>query len=126
VAALRMSFADERDRHRGVSHHSLTILRDVCLVPATVAVPALEEPHRARVWEALRGARLEDRHQLIEAAGEAALGTLRDAGLEVESMGRTPEEDPAFFLAGGAAGILAGRMAARTRRWRSPAPPAAP
>jgi len=126
VAALRMSFADERDRHRGVSHHSLTILQDVCLVPATVAVPALEEPHRSRVWDALREARLEERHQLVEAAGEAALEALREGGIEAESMGRPPRDDPAFFLAGGAAGILAGRMAARTRRWRSPAPPGSP
>ena len=29
VAALRISFADARERHRGVSHHSLTIL-DAC------------------------------------------------------------------------------------------------
>ena len=118
VAALRVSFADERERHRGVSHHSLTILSEVCLVPATVAVPALEEPQRTAVWDALREARLEERHQLVEAAGETALDALDDAGVAVESMGRTPAEDPAFFLAGGAAGIVAGRMAAGNRRWQ--------
>ena len=55
----------------------------------------------------------------MEAAGETAVDALRDAGVAVESMGRTPADDPAFFLAGGAAGILAGRMAAGNRRWRS-------
>src|SRR5439155_18097846 len=54
VAALRISFADERDRHRGLSHHSRTILEDVCLVPATVAVPRLEGERREEVWRALR------------------------------------------------------------------------
>jgi hypothetical protein len=117
VAALRISFADSRERHRGVSHHSLTILSDVCLVPATVAVPTLEEPLRSEVWDALRAARLEERHQLVEANGRAALEALRDSGLEVESMGRSPDDDPTFFLAGGAAGILAGRMAAGSRTW---------
>jgi hypothetical protein len=34
-------------------------------------------------------------------------------------MGRGPSEDPAFFLAAGAAGVLAARMAAGSRRWRS-------
>jgi hypothetical protein len=33
-------------------------------------------------------------------------------------MGRTASDDPAFFLAAGAAGILAGRMAVRSRGWR--------
>ena len=33
-------------------------------------------------------------------------------------MGRTPADDPAFFLAAGAAGVLAGRMATGARAWR--------
>jgi hypothetical protein len=32
-------------------------------------------------------------------------------------MGRTPHDDPAFFLSAGAAGVLAGRMAASGRAW---------
>jgi hypothetical protein len=38
--------------------------------------------------------------------------------IDVRSMGRGVDEDPAFFLAAGAAGVLAGRMAAEHRRWR--------
>ena len=41
IPSLRVSFADQRERHRGVSHHSLTILADVCRVPVDVPVPAL-------------------------------------------------------------------------------------
>jgi hypothetical protein len=118
VAALRISFADRRDRHRGVSHHSLTALGEVCLVPATVAVPQLEGVEREIVWEALRTARLEERHQLVEANGAPALDELRERGVPATSMGRTPEQDPAFFLAAGAAGVIAGRMASDSRRWR--------
>lgn len=121
VAALRVSFADSRDRHWGVSHHSLTILRDVCAVRANVAVPALGGEQRDAVWNMLRAARLEDRHQLVEVAGQPALDLLAEHGVELESMGHTPTDDPALFLAAGAAGILAGRMAAGSRPWR-PAP----
>jgi len=122
VAVLRIGFADPRERHRGVSHHSLTILSEVCLVSATVAVPTLAEPRRSEVWEQLRGAGLEDRHQLVEASGDLALELLRERDVEVESMGRTPSDDPAFFLAGGAAGVLAGRMAAGSKAWRASRP----
>ena len=118
VAALRISFADERERHRGVSHHSLTILDRVCRVPADVAVPVLPDRERAPVWDALRERRLEDRHRLVEVDGGPALDELGRAGVQIDSMGRTPADDPAFFLAAGAAGILAGRMAAGSRRWR--------
>ncbi|HEU4356143.1 MAG TPA: DUF3866 family protein, partial [Actinomycetota bacterium] len=118
VAALRVSLADPRERHRGLSHHSVTILRDVCAVDVNVAVPTLDEPLRSVVWDALRAARLEDRHQLVEADGRPALAELERRAVEVRTMGRAPSEDPPFFLAAGAAGVLAGRMAAGSRRYR--------
>ena len=118
VAALRVSFADPRERHRGVSHHSLTILRDVCAVEANVAVPALDGPERDRVWDDLRAERLEERHRLVEVDGRPALDELERAGISVGSMGRTVADDAPFFVAAGAAGVLAARMAAERRRWR--------
>jgi hypothetical protein len=118
VAALRVSFADPDYRHHGVSPHSLTVLSKVALVPAHVAVPALDEERRAVVWEALKATRLEERHQLVEVTGEPALDILSERGVGAETMGRRLEDDPAFFLAAGAAGVLAGRMAAGTTRWR--------
>lgn len=119
IPALRVSFADERERHRGVSHHSLTILRDVCLVETNVAVPALtDDGQRTAVWDGLREASLGKRHQLVEVDGRPALDELASRNVEVTTMGRSIEEDPAFFEAAGAAGILAGRMAVQTRRWR--------
>lgn len=122
IAALRISFADERPRHRGVSHHSLTILDRVCHREVNVAVPTLPDEQRGAVWDGLRARRLEERHRLVEADGSPALGLLDDRGVEVRSMGRGPEEDPAFFLAGGAAGVMAGRLAAANARWRDAQP----
>jgi hypothetical protein len=117
IASLRVSFADPRERHQGVSHHAITALSRVALVPVHVAVPqTLDEHRRAAIWDSLRSARLEERHQLVEATGQPALDVLRRSGVDVESMGRAIDDDPEFFLAGGAAGVLAGRMA--TRRWR--------
>ena len=119
VAGLRISFADPRERHRGISHHSLTALGRVVLVPAHVAVPLMDdEARRETVWNALRLARLEDRHQLVEVTGLPALDLLAALGIDLDSMGRTVEDDPEFFLAAGAAGVLAGRMAAGERAWR--------
>jgi hypothetical protein len=80
VAALRISFADARERHRGVSHHSITVLDHVCRVAADVAVPVLEEPERDLVWNALRERNLEDRHQLVEVDGRPALDELERSG----------------------------------------------
>src|SRR6202023_1266587 len=39
LLVARMSSGDERERHRGISHHTLTVL-DLLLEPVTVALPA--------------------------------------------------------------------------------------
>jgi uncharacterized protein DUF3866 len=118
VVAVRISFADARERHRVVSHHSLTMLEAVVAPGANVPVPVLEDPERTAVWDALRDRHLEERHQLVETDGRPGVDELVRAGVAVESMGRTPDDDPAFFLGAAAAGVLAARMAASGRRWR--------
>jgi hypothetical protein len=55
---------------------------------------------------------------LVEADGRPALDELERVVLPVESMGRTAAQDPAFFLAAGAAGVVAARMAAGSKAWR--------
>jgi hypothetical protein len=120
IPALRISFAEARERHRVLSHHSVTILRDVVAAEdLNVAVPVLPEEQRTAVWEALRGVSLEERHHLVETDGRPALEELAARGIEIRSMGRGVRDDPAFFLAAGAAGVLAGRLAASNRRWRA-------
>ena len=49
VASLRVSQADARSRHQGVSHHSLTAYGRVALAPADVPVPLLPGAFGARV-----------------------------------------------------------------------------
>lgn len=118
VAALRLNFSDPSYRHFGVSPHSITVLSEVALVPVHVAVPSLDDEPRARVWETLKEAGLEERHQLVGVTGRPALDLLSEVGVEADTMGRSLEEEPAFFLGAGAAGVLAGRMAAGDARWR--------
>jgi hypothetical protein len=50
---------------------------------------------------------LEGRHDLVAVDPPDVAALLEAAGLRVTTMGRGPAEDPAFFLAAGAAGHLA-------------------
>jgi len=102
VAALRVSGADERERHRGVSHHSLTAYGRVALAPAEVVVPLLPGALGERVRE--QAAVLGGRHRLVEVdvvGLEAALGR---SPVRLSTMGRGLGADPAPFLAAAAAG----------------------
>src|SRR4051812_7903380 len=77
VACLRMSEADARDRHLGVSHHSLTAYGRVALVRADVAVPVLDGPFAERVRAQLEP--LSARHCLVEVDVDDLDGVLRTA-----------------------------------------------
>ena len=90
VIAPRVSFRDERPRHRGVSHHTRSAL-ELCLGEVCVAWPkGLDAPHGIEIVEVdVEGWELECGH------------------LPLEHMGRGPAEDPWFFAAAFAAGRLA-------------------
>ncbi|HEX9343721.1 MAG TPA: DUF3866 family protein [Actinomycetota bacterium] len=112
IACLRMSTADRRERHRGVSHHSLTVLGRLTLTRVTVALPALDDPALAAlVNRQLVAAGVAGRHELIAVhppADPAAL--LASWNLKVTTMGRGPDDDPVFFAAAAAAGTLAAQL----------------
>lgn len=79
IVAPRLSAADPRARHRGVSHHTETVLRLCASPPAVPSQDAIAEPG----WR------------------EAC------AGLPLSHMGRGADGDPVFFAAAFAAGRLA-------------------
>jgi hypothetical protein len=113
VAALRVSGADARERHRGVSHHSLTAYGRVALAPADVVVPDLSTiPELAQLGErvAQQAATLVTplgRHREVRVPAEALLEALRGVPVGLSTMGRGLDDDPAAFLAAAAAGAHA-------------------
>jgi hypothetical protein len=114
VASLRVSQADERPRHQGVSHHSLTAYGRVALAEADVVLPLLEGDLGARVsaQAAVLGAP-EGRHRLVEVAVDGLLDVLRSTPVRLSTMGRGLDEDPAAFLAAAAAGVHAAHLSRR-------------
>lgn len=102
VAALRVSEGDLRERHIGVSHHSLTAYGRVALAPAQIAVPVLPGDFGRRVTEQSRP--LAARHELIEVPVDGLYAALRESPVRLSTMGRGLDEDLAYFLASAAAG----------------------
>jgi Protein of unknown function (DUF3866) len=102
VAALRVSEADPRDRHRGVSHHSLTAYGRVALARADVVVPALKGQFGGVVRAAVEP--LAERHNVVEVPVTGLLEVLQETPVRLSTMGRTLAQDPTYFLASAAAG----------------------
>ncbi len=92
VIAPRISEADPRERHQGLSHHTRTALA-LCLGKVELAWPAGYEPVPVGAHE-------------VDASG------WREAcdGLPLSHMGRGPDDEPWFYAAAFAAGRLAASL----------------
>lgn len=107
IAVLRVSSADPRIRHRGVSHHTKIALGRVALAAATIPLPPWRTEEVAAAVAALPTETGMDRHVFVHVPSVDWRPLLAAAGLASESMGRGPEEDPDFFEAAASGGVLA-------------------
>ncbi len=113
LLAPRLSSADPRPRHRGLSHHTRVVL-EMLLAPVRVPVPEIETegwplleaeaPEGGSQREALGAliAATKGRHDLLVRTID--LDGYAESGLPTRTMGRTISEDPLFFAAALAAG----------------------
>ncbi|WP_281964006.1 DUF3866 family protein [Serinicoccus marinus] len=112
VAGLRVSQADARERHRGLSHHSATAFGRVLAHPADVPVPATTDRLTDPLASCLRRVREEARAladdaphlTVVDVDTCGLLDALRDVPVTLSTMGRGLEEDPASFLVAAVAG----------------------
>jgi hypothetical protein len=109
VGALRISDADPRPRHRGVSHHSLTAFGRVALGGVALVAPrGLGSELGSQVEEDLAGQPQRNRVEWVDTEGlEAALEGLP---VRLSTMGRGLAEDRPYFLAAAAAGRYAAQL----------------
>jgi Protein of unknown function (DUF3866) len=108
VASLRISEADPRPRHRGISHHSLTSYGRVALARADVVVPEL--PGELGQQVTAQAAPLGERHRLVPVPVDGLMEPLAGCPVRLSTMGRGLAEDGAYFLAAAAAGRHAARL----------------
>ena len=110
IACVRYADRDARERHRGVSHHTLTVLgratQTSVLVPVPQGMPA--------VTDALTAAGIDQRHQSVTVAIPDVDAVLARAGIGVTTMGRGPDREPGFFAVAAAAGVGAASIGGGT------------
>ena len=108
VGSLRISEADPRERHRGISHHSLTSYGRVALASADIVVPDLPGEFGEQVPAAAEPLA----HPAQPGPGQRRRADSRcGCPVPLSTMGRGLDEDHAYFLAAAAAGRHAAGLA---------------
>jgi hypothetical protein len=99
----RISFADVRERHYGISHHTLTMLKDIIQSPIPLTLPILNKSLIQVMINQIKRNKISRIHRVCFSDGEGIRSAMSYYQLSVTSMGRCIKDDPAFFLGIGAA-----------------------
>lgn len=130
IGSLRMSAADPRPRHQGISHHSLTAYGRVAIKPAVLPLPTdweaiVASPEGGGRSEAEITA-LQERisqqvpaltppHRIEPVSARQLMLALAATPMPLNTMGRGLTDDALPFLAAAVAGVHAGQVLASVR-----------
>lgn len=103
IAIPRMSFADKRDRHVGISHHSITVLSEIVNVEVNIPIGLKDKEKLDYVNNQIKENKLDEKHNIAYLNPGSTLDDLNYFELKVKSMGRNYEQDSEFFDAASSA-----------------------
>ncbi|WP_195939774.1 DUF3866 family protein [Romboutsia sp. 1001713B170131_170501_G6] len=102
IAIPRISFADKRERHNGISHHSITIFKEIVNVEITIPISNYESDKLNKIRAQIEENDL-NRHNIVYIDNKNTKEDLDYFGLKVRTMGRNYEQDAEFFEAASSA-----------------------
>ncbi|MBU8907857.1 DUF3866 family protein [Desertibacillus haloalkaliphilus] len=97
----RISFADQRSRHQGISHHLLTPLLSFTYPKSLIPLPIFhKESWDRKISEQV--VPMKEKHTVVRVSSDEVTGLIQENLLQypipITTMGRTFSDDPAFFL----------------------------
>ncbi len=117
VVIPRMSFADERPRHQGLSHHIRYALDELSLAPAVIPIPSLDDEKNAVVERQIVASTIAQKNDVIRVDSDVVFGAVEQFDLHVSTMGRGIGQEREFFMACGAAAIVTCKMLTQDFSW---------
>jgi hypothetical protein len=110
IAVARLSFTEARQRHYGLSHHTITVLKQIARASAYLPLPRLPMPERMVLEHVISAFELDKVHEPVVIDAERGLDALIALHMDVRTMGRSIQQERPFFLAAAAAGLLAAQF----------------
>lgn len=100
----RISFKDKRDRHYGISHHTITVLSEIANTKANLVLPYLDNEKHNYIMHQIQESKIDNKHNIILQNGKGIFEAMKKFELNTTSMGRTIADDNDYFIALGAVG----------------------
>jgi len=107
IVIPRLSFKDQRFRHQGLSHHTVTALSRITLGKAIMILPKMDKKKMNFVSKQMQLSGIDKKHTVQLLNNEVTEKALAEYKLKPTTMGRNFEDEREFFLACGCAAIKA-------------------
>lgn len=106
IGIPRIGFGDKRFRHKGISHHSITVFREITKSKTFIPIFKLDDQKHKLVEAQLRNFDLYEKHNIIVEKENVLEKALNHFNLSVDTMGRNYYDDSSYFLTCSAAGTF--------------------
>ena len=99
VVIPRLSFNDLRERHYGISHHTLTVLSEITKTKAYITFPVIETNKMNYIKKQLEEQKINDKHYIKYINSNVLYSAIEYYKFRCTTMGRSFSQDREFFLA---------------------------
>lgn len=106
IAVPRISFADSRNRHYGISHHSRMTLGKLCCTKAIIALPILENSKKDLLERQLKECGILGKHDLRFLESIEIENLLEKEECQLDKMGKSYTQDKEYFITCGLSALL--------------------
>lgn len=103
-AIPRISFSDKRNRHKGISHHTITNLSEITYSKTNLVLPILDDYKNEAIIKQIKDCQLDKKHSIVFENGDDIIKALKYYKLDVITMGRDYYKDKEYFISLGAVG----------------------
>lgn len=104
ISIPRVSFKDDRPRHRGISHHTITVLKEIVNNKVKIVFPTLEKEKSRIIEKQLIENQIYNLHDVYYFKGDVIQAAIKNYDLNPVTMGRNFEQNKEFYYTMGAVG----------------------
>lgn len=110
VVIPRISFKDPRERHLGISHHTLTVLSGITYSSAYVVLPEIDGEDGEYIRSQVMSYGIDRKHHVYYQNSEILYNAIQKFKVVCSTMGRGMNDDKEFFMSVGAASEFTYRL----------------
>lgn len=110
IAIPRITFRDHRRRHKGISHHTIAVIKYGTHSRSIIPVPVMERDKGELVMKQIEEAGMKESHDIRIVDCADYIEDIKCCGFKPTVMGRSVESEPEYFMAAAAAGVLAAEI----------------